>query len=1299
MSSPNLWISILIEHCLSSYDAAGEANHVANMSWEDDGSNLRFPDTTKRHALINSWEVRNDIQIANLTDSSTQIDAYLSLESLKAYNETHPTRPLSKDACRGYTIQLSDFEVVYEYLTAKPKVHLYVKRFSIVWERGKQKRPPAGKSVAKKHDLATLVKRVFSSIQSRGRPNKKTDSSSADSNGYGDIPASQILNDQYDDLAQAQLMTQMPKHSSNHSKPGFKRGTVPSVELLGHLKQTNAADHSLSQDISTQARLPDHDSIPRAARSRSLSRLSTNGNERHNLAEAQRELTPVNNINLPVDKSPSAHTRSAQPSPQNVKGKVISRTSTGSRSLESAADGSQSSYSPDKQLEANLQASQGVMLKLNDAESSTSSDVDPWADLTGIRSIDVTVPKDQEELLNAVKKPWYPPPVGEPRVSGHVPPALLNEWNNIVASRNQTDGTRSESPEESRTTDLGPSTPTTESSSDDEGASEEELTDWEVSPDRNGSRVALPADSSPIKGPSAPLNSRRMSPSLMEANAKNPGSAPREETVSHHAVYEAVQANGLPNTVEIPEITSYAEGHKDNGSDDTSSDVEMEIAIPQPQSGSTQQEVSSQVEPRISSSGLPLPDPAIRNVQVVETPAAALNRTRPVVESKDILGQGCNAEIPSQPDKSSSQSRILNTYSTNEGDSRESKSQESSKSIIVARLDSNQIHIMGTPYSSEPFPTQPTPWSGSNSMSNSSGLKSIETDVPATSTYQSQSSKAFSSYRDMPPSSILSIEEEQKRPSVKSSPRCSSSMPTLKRSASELEADSEHDSPSKRTKVEWEATVHENRTGLDAQIIIARKQTFLIDSAQSVQASHIYDKFCGKYPSYGGDFAHFIRLCSQLQSFRESGNLRRSFLWDDFIIKNLEDYPQYLAECLADASKPLKYEEYFVAFYSKPTHNKRVLDEEHISACAAQFITIDEITPDISSGPMTDAKTSFTESLRDQLDNLHTYSFAASQGPLSQDRASSVQRSHADLDSDFQYSIPDSEPGRVAAQDNESLLDYNTAQETAVAEVSVPGDNDEEMEDVDDTTHETASVELGDDEPAAITPSAVRVVVAKPANKTIITAPALESPASDADIDSDDMDEFENEKDKGDQDGSGKGRPGSESDKKHEDDYEPAIQDHEEEEIQNSIETQDSLQNELLPDKPQSQVQAQEQLQDEPQSTPQHTPPERPQANTNTQTTLSTQSSHDPNLIVDIEEPEDHEPESINENWFRSLRHIYPPPSATPNPVWSEDPHTPFKKWARADQDVLRVRYRRGGAHIPVDEKGVIQPVRRNNFK
>ncbi|KAJ5492800.1 hypothetical protein N7539_001546 [Penicillium diatomitis] len=65
-------------------------------------------------------------------------------------------------------------------------------------------------------------------------------------------------------------------------------------------------------------------------------------------------------------------------------------------------------------------------------------------------------------------------------------------------------------------------------------------------------------------------------------------------------------------------------------------------------------------------------------------------------------------------------------------------------------------------------------------------------------------------------------------------------------------------------------------------------------------------------------------------------------------------------------------------------------------------------------------------------------------------------------------------------------------------------------------------------------------------------------------------------------------------------------------------------------------------------------------------------------------------------SWFSSLRRTWDKGGSETSPVWSDDRNTPFKSWAEGDQNVLGERRRRGGAKILLDEKGVIRrPVNR----
>ncbi|RDW69041.1 uncharacterized protein DSM5745_08801 [Aspergillus mulundensis] len=839
--------------------------------------------------------------------------------------------------------------------------------------------------------------------------------------------------------------------------------------------------------------------------------------------------------------------------------------------------------------------------------------------------------------------------------------------------------------------------------------------------------------------------------------------------------------------------------HDEEHESDASSDSEMSVAYPQPLSGSTQQGTSTQE--RVSSSGPTLPESASQKIQVAETPVVR-SKSHPAMSNSEASRTGLgNAGFQSQADKSSSQSRILNTYASHEGDSKEQTSQESSRSVpATAPNPPNHVHVMGTPLSSQGPATQPTPWSAYTS----SGQQIVDVGMPAALTYHSQSSKAFSSYRDMPSSSMLSIDDPVSpsiRGSARGTPLRHDRASPLKRFASDV--DSDHGSPSKRAKVDHEPTAFKVEGGLDEHII-TRHQSYIINSAQSMEAVGIYQTFRSNYPSYNGDYEHFTKMCSRLQSFRERGSLQRSFLWDDFIIKNLETYPSYLADCYSNNIKPSEYEEYFADTFSKPTYKKRRLGISDITACAAQVVTIDE--PMDMSRELNDTKVSFTGSLRDQLSNLHTHSFTA-QELAAQDRQfgngqSEADQGEGDAESASQYSIPDSEPARAAARGDAGHHAQKAPKFSPVLE-----DSDEDMEDadtdidLDDAAHETASVELGEDEISPESPQVESKLPAKPLpespvpntefNKANEPAPAPapihstlpaealpEKPAADIALTT----ASDAVMDSGVRETSNKDNvsvpaptpvqtkeppPGPTPEKlapravlastpnkrvevvfrtpssatinttgrqikpastptpsrnklpahstpqrpvsasraapipvpvpvpvpnnvkdatdvseEEEDAAKDAVSDEENEEDYIAGDTTET--DEEMVDDADAEVAAAEAASEEEEEEPEAASEkeEEPEA--------ADEDEDVAENATDEDEDEEDEDEPLNENWFTSLRHIFPA-----KPVWSDDPHTPFKKWARADQNVLSVRNRRGGLNIPVDEKGVIQRIPR----
>ncbi|KAL4743127.1 hypothetical protein BDV11DRAFT_178998, partial [Aspergillus similis] len=1439
MSSSNNWISLFVEHCLSSY----ETGRDPGSDWEDDGSNIRFSSSDQQLARITEWSEVNNVPRPRLSDLDTQIEAVLSTGSLQEYNDNFTNNPLNRDRCLGYTIQLDDFELVYEYHAGRPNVHL----------------------------VLSLIKSGHQTIE----PSQETVDSSGQNNENGDI-----LADGHTQRERHQFMSQLPRPLSRSPDQSPTHGAVLySGKLLERLEQTRSSKlRQPSREIYLDAQQIQPIHGPNAVRHQNTHHMSTS-NAHHVPPEKQRAAAATagdRGTPMSVSSEPLMTQAISRPSSEKAARQSLSPQKAERQLPRRTVERSGYPNSPERQLQSQPQSCEdGTPLPISPDKNAKSKIADPWEGMTGISRADVTVPDDQKMLLESDPTPWFPPPAGYELASGNVPLALLAEWNELAFRRNQTEDSRPKTADDGRP--ASPSTPVSETSSESLSVS------WVETPGRTPSRgVLLPRDSSPLRDDSvrpqraqslgdqnniadstdlqmqtvvedpvpklegntdptftnprpaiAEPNAEAIAPDMVCADSghvsedsrsrsemapddrcsdsemnKGPGAGAISSGMSNDDGHDAnvssesqrKTAVGAEAIAKGPAGSSYQSDGSSDSDDpkrneapdvevsnpdpapgvghetDSSSDSEMSVAIPQPLSGSTQQETSTQVvsSPEPSLSGF-----AGQNVQVVETPAV-LSESRPVLSSQDA-SRADLAESQSQPDKSP-QSRILNTYTSHEGDSKEGTSQDNSMSLTVSAPDPlSCVHVMGTPLSSQVPPPQPTPQSASDYVYTSSGPSVVEGSVPAASIYHTQSSKASSFYHEPPSSSMLSIDDHLS-PNIRSSVRGTSIKPDraspLKRFASEI--DSDRSSPSKRSKLDVKPTTVKTEGGLDENII-ARHQNYIINSAQSVEAAGIFEKFRGDYPNYAGDYEHFIKLCSRLRSFRDRGSLQRSFLWDDFIIKHLETYPSYLAECHYNHTKPLKYEEYFADTFSKPTYKRRSLDIPGISVCAAQVVTIDE---PVESQKPNGAKTSFTASLSEHLSRLHTHSFTV-QDPSSQNTLSEDDQSVAESDSKSQYSIPDSEPARAAAREHsDEHMNVNHSQETNDLP-TVWEDSDEDMEnasidvDVDDTVHETASVELGDDEtPTALsTPAEYRFfpeplpdsLVPDRSNEhgvsstsrrnrlTIHPTPEQSAPdiaskeVSDRNVDVDakltpvhrskpltnqptseaaigtasgaiseastGSKAPSSKKDKGpahvltpERNKFPTGRavetptPGTTSNNSDQGMTEtvienrnptsnavaiPNIEEQDTEPSRGPSPIREKLPALWSPKKPASAAASGATVlnEDNDNHTDIHNDNDTTDVSENEEDTLSVSpDTKGKGKARQQEEPED---KSENENWFTSLRHIFPPRTNT-TPLWSDDPHTPFKQWARADQNVLLVRNQRGGLNVPVDERGVI---------
>ncbi|RJE23687.1 hypothetical protein PHISCL_03982 [Aspergillus sclerotialis] len=1164
MASTSTWIAALTEQCLSAYlSTTGESN----FQWEDDGSNIRFTDHSpkiNRPVLVAKWMDGETPIRATLTDSANQVGAIVTRTSLEIYRKESPNYELTGTGIHGYLINLQEFEIVLEYITSKPAIHFYIKRFSIGWNYGRQ-RFSLGKKLNNDRGVSGLLQSAFKKANEARIGPHSVESVDGDQSDNASIKSQNNTNSHsfpsqntFPDagISQEPFVSQVPAacpEIANVSAGNEPHHLTYKTELLGHLERQSKKEkddmvmntnHIKQQDanIGASGKMKEQSHVNKRG-SREADRSSTSHNHDFHAPTSLPEITPrgkttdakFHDLNGSADLGPPASARVAENRVAEISARMEEQQHT-----PEASNGGNS--------EAEKTQSQTLVGVDRQAEKATPPDnlnpsySDSWAGLTRIRSHDIRIPQDQKSLLED-KRCWIPPSPGMHIPRGHVPPSLLNGWNTSVLRRSRLTQQNELSNPASRTPYIYEMSLSPSPGSGSDVDSEEALS-WSSSPVQHTGRDELPADSSPVRTRRVPEGV----PSASEINSRQ--SQPSRETGSR--TYDNTNENTGPrheNTDEVPPNTenpSHPDGEKinpvssqsrfvaspqdpDNESDGSDGESAMDTSIPCPLGGSSQNvQQASQSEQEITSSGPSLPGiPRQEQIQVFETPAANLSRLRSEIVENDNSNDGTCAyssqQRSSQTGKLSSQSRIFNTYGSNEHERKEYTSQETLNSSLEGETGPN-IHVTGTQISNEKWPVQqPEPQSPSALVLDSSERarreRSASLSVPTSEAAHSQPSQPFPSSREVPSTQSDGGTHDL---GAQNSPRVAHShnrtevaqTPTLKREATKTE--DEQSRPSKRHKSAHESghmdKVNEKHTPNTA----IRRQSYINGPSKPVDTLKAFERFQNDYPNYSGDFAHFTELCRRLQALRTQGKLTRSFLWDDFVIMHLQEYPRYLEECSASDTKMLAYEDYFTSNFSKPSYRRRSLTASTLDLCALQYAPSNRPNhPRRSPGVCGEVDA------------------------LSAERRSDVVEEKS---SDPSY-IPLTPS--FGSTEQGGAISYNKSKPNIQETNSSDGeDTDSRIEEA----HRAPSIDLGDED---------------------------------------------------------------------------------------------------------------------------HIP-------------YSRQKS--PSETLEASREEESEPESINENWFTSLRHIRPS-----GPKWSDDPNTPFKVWARADQNILSERRRRGGRYLAVDEHGVIQ--------
>lgn len=1280
---------------------------------------------------LNQWDLGPSHDGARVIDADNQILARfphnLSDPSLLTPN-THSKEKNPKK----HRIQLLDFELVFTYSTSTPDVWLNVSRFRINWEEGIIKGLTPKKILRRNLAVKVLLDKALQKAKNKRLASEPDGASSLPSKSTRPLDRQfpQSQGHPHHDTQSQQIFSQISSHDHDvmqHMSNTNRRLLHGANELLQHLDPSsrpssrNSVGPSMQlqgQTISsTMTRGPLHvlaDGEPtangiqrsaspvddRSGREGSISSQPQNNTLNtyksfevqtplsksvpHPQNVRQRTASPLPNPDERADTQLSAkvtsrppsrkrHRDSVEPQPNLACGDRDSLRSTQGVNTDSLSRKRQRinetvkemspMVSPDQPVTAAspLDSNQAIERNLKTTINPPRVIRNPWLGLSQIRACDVNIPKDQLELLDG-DLCWIPPAPGKSQPCGHVPARLLKQWNNIARLRHKINhGDTGNKP-----TEDDPATPIssrqTSPSSEDESA-EELCSQWSTSPVRGPQD--LPPESSPIRQP-MPLrrvathkgNSEKemLDDSLRTTDSKGNSQSPvripeqpqktpeaptpdvplpneQEKSKSGNPIVlsedivkdrepsgdrevdrspacpriKPLDSNPLISEEDEPTDSDTSESAAENSEDGdqahVASDEEsvMENSVPYALGESLPPTQSSQVEQELIGYTQPLSQVTRDHVQVAVTPSVVDNRP------KGNLGNNpknsSQPQFSSQSNKNSSQSRVPNTYPYL-GSYEKSLSSDDPMTSSSLRLELDrsraEIAVPQTQTSGINSQSQDTYDPSSHEVVVESSepsqrrleVPSLNSNPPAeplTSSADSTSSQRHDKTHE--PMSQLSFNESM------SSPQMSSMRQFNSLAASPYE-------PSIKSPPAMIQEVQQDPQQQDIQAtpatqsaeLVARRSGFIGDLQKSVEAQEIYKTFCNDYPGYTGDYGHFTELCSKLQAVRAQGLLRRSNLWDDFIIMHLQQYPSYLDSCTAQMSTdPQSYENYFMSNVSKSENRKRSLSGYTIEVVASQFARR-EATPTQASTqvdpPLTqtsrgeDMSTSLAASFVDKFSHFHAHSFEEpvrnglpvlqsglpaldSHATSSMDTGSSsilIKLEGSELDPnevlctqiapmslfDDIWAPCNPRPGTAEGQPTDSQGIANSQSINAqdeqddVSMAEVEQTDDEEL-DADDTRHETASVELGDD--------------------TFISA----VPQSHADE-------------------------------------------------------------------------------------------------------------------VDETKPEC-EDEDEGENWFVSLRHL----RSRDKLVWSDDPKTPFKIWAEADQNVLSERRRRGGAKILLDEKGVIR--------
>jgi hypothetical protein len=719
----------------------------------------------------------------------------------------------------------------------------------------------------------------------------------------------------------------------------------------------------------------------------------------------------------------------------------------------------------------------------------TNSESDPWNNMTKLGQRDVTIPKDQEELLDR-HDCWIPADVGEPIPRGHVPTALLQECSAKMTrlfeeKRKDASSQKVDSSPEREEEGAPPSSAMGHLSENDSDSDSEAL-DWPPSPPQHMKRPRAPSDS-PIRKQSIPKPVESSEQSAHKTTGAVDGishkgrsyvtlptSPPSLTTHEDSPTQETNDPNGDQSQNSILSSAPHPitnvlskEARSENEAAESSDESDMETSIPQALTTSSQN-ITSHVdssEPIAPGSSNTSSAPVGR-VQILDTPAAALKRK--TSKKADILRNLSLIDIfQSSSDGTKSSSQVVANFVDSTGNALAQERDEidyTQRSLVADSQHTNSdLHDSSLPSHQDSQRIDVVPESSLNS-----------TDLHTQVHIRDDHTMSEQTNSDSNPPTAAGVGGN------------------LKRKAEELQPNDE--GPFKRPK----QVVNRDIRTTDTQITVhlepeyvhedRHKQIFSITPDGPLK---IFEMFKKSYPKYAGDFDHFLNLCRRLQSLRGRGVLQKCFLWDEFVMRHLLDYRTYVQVCSFAKRHWENYEEYFCNKFTQPSFKQRSLTPrtldtvapKHDESVARMIVTVDRetqtITSNLANAYVTPQPPSFAVDLGTKATLVNQNLFSSdpdsmlvidkpTQANIGVKLSTSVMPTtslpcmvDAGIQANLEAPTPSLERSILVENQNQII------EETQALPINDVDMSESEINDdlSDDERHETASIELGDELP------------------------------------------------------------------------------------------------------------------------------------------------------------------------------------------------------------------------------------------